>query len=144
LIAGQPDAKSPHEAYFLYYGSQLQAIRKGKWKLHFPHSYRTLSGRPGGTGGIPVNYDQAKIDLALFDLDNDIGETTNVADQNPDVVADLKRLADRMRADLGDSATKQKGSGVRSSGRLQDGDLRFILRDGEFLPTATEQESTGP
>jgi len=138
LIAGESDAKSPHEAYCFYYGSQLQAIRMGKWKLHFPHGYRTLSGRPGGTGGIPVNYDQARIELSLFDLENDIGETKNVADQHPDVVAKLKELADRMRAELGDSATKQKGSGVRPAGRLQEGDLRFELRDGQFLSTATE------
>ena len=138
LIAGESDAKSPHEAYYFYYGSQLQAMRMGKWKLHFPHGYRTLSGRDGGTGGIPVKYDQARIELSLFDLENDIGETTNVADQNPDVVAKLKRVADQMRTELGDSAPKQKGSGVRPAGRLEEGDLRFVLQDGQFLPTAAK------
>lgn len=138
LIAGQPDASSPHDAYFFYYGRQLQALRRGKWKLHFPHNYRTLSGRPGGKGGIPVKYDQAKIDLSLFDLTEDIGETTNVADQQPQVMKELSRLAERMRAELGDSATKQKGTGVRPAGRLQKGDLRFKLQDGQFLATATE------
>ncbi|MBT4666110.1 MAG: sulfatase, partial [Opitutae bacterium] len=29
-------AKSPHEAYYFFYGNQLQAVRAGKWKLHFP------------------------------------------------------------------------------------------------------------
>jgi arylsulfatase A-like enzyme len=138
LIAGESGATSPHEAYYLYYGSQLQAVRMGRWKLHFPHGYRTLGGRPGGTGGIPVDYEQAKIGLALFDLQNDIGETRNVAQQHPDVVAKLKQLADRMRGELGDSATKQKGSGVRPAGRLEEGDLRFQLQDGQFLPTATK------
>ena len=77
LISGQPGAKSPHEAYFFYYSNQLQAVRMGKWKLHFPHGYRTLDGSPGGTGGIPVRYKQDKIGLALFDLESDIGETKN-------------------------------------------------------------------
>ncbi|MBC8356025.1 MAG: sulfatase [Planctomycetes bacterium] len=118
LIKGEPSAKSPHEAYFMYYGKELQAVRMGKWKLHFPHGYRTLDGRPGGVGGTPTNYSQAKIPLALFDLESDIGEKTNVAEQNPDVVDRIKRLADDMRADLGDSRIKQQGVGGRPPGRI--------------------------
>ena len=138
LIAGEPGAKSPHEAYYFYYGTQLQAVRMGKWKLHFPHGYRTLAGRPGGSGGIPVEYDSARIELSLFDLESDVGETTDVSEEHPEIVAKLKQLADRMRAELGDSATKQKGPGTRPAGRLQEGDLRFQLQDGRFLPTATK------
>jgi arylsulfatase A-like enzyme len=135
LISGEPDAVSPHEAYYFYYGSQLHAIRMGKWKLHFPHGYRTLSGRPGGSGGIPVDYDQAKIELALFNLDEDVGETTNVAPEHPEVVARLQRLAEAIRSELGDSSTKQRGTGVRPAGRVEDGELQFVLEDGQFLPT---------
>jgi arylsulfatase A-like enzyme len=133
LIAGEPGAQSPHEAYFFYYGRQLQAVRMGKWKLHFPHKYRTLAGRPGGTGGTPVPYEQAEIGLALFDLENDVGETTDVKDRHPDVVARIEKLADRMRAELGDSATKQPGSGRREPGRLEQGDLHFDWEPGKPL-----------
>ena len=35
----QDEAKVSHEAYYFYYGNQLQAVRQGKWKLHFPHGY---------------------------------------------------------------------------------------------------------
>jgi len=138
LVAGEPNAKSPHEAYFFYYGRQLQAVRMGKWKLHFPHKYRTLAGRPGGTGGTPVSYQQAEIGLALFDLENDIGETTDVADQHPDVVDTIKKLADRMRAELGDSATRQQGSGVREPGRLEQGDPRFQWTPGQPVQVQAE------
>ena len=41
--------------------------------------------------------------LALFDLENDVGETTNLAEKYPEVVARLTALADKMRRDLGDS-----------------------------------------
>ncbi len=116
LIAGEPGAASPHQAYCFYYGRQLQAMRWGKWKLHFPHGYRTLGGRKGGTGGKPVNYGQAKIGLALFDLETDVGETQNVAAENPDVVAAIQALAEAARTELGDG--KQKGAGVRPAGRL--------------------------
>ena len=61
---------------------------------------------------------QGKIDLALFDLENDIGERRNVADQHPDVVERLKRLADQMRRELGDSATKTTGKNRREPGRI--------------------------
>ena len=122
LMSGQAGAKSPHEAYWFYWSGALQAIRSGKWKLHFPHKFRTLAGRKGGTGGIPVKYETGKIGLALFNLENDIGETTNVAEQNPDVVARLQKLAEEARADLGDTAQKRKGSGVRPAGQLQSGD----------------------
>jgi arylsulfatase A len=118
LMTGQPGAKSPHEALFYYNGWNLQAVRGGKWKLHFPHQYRTLAGRKGGTGGQPASYEQGKIEQALFDLENDIGEQHNVAGQHHDVVEHLKALADAMREDLGDSANKITGKGRREPGRL--------------------------
>lgn len=94
----------------------MQAVRSGKWKLHFPHAYRTLRGAPGREGK-PGPYDTARTGLALFDLENDIGQKTNVAAENPEVVARLQKLAERIREDLGDSATGRKGTGVRGAGR---------------------------
>jgi len=118
LIAGEDGAKSPHEAFFYYQGWALEAVRSGHWKLHLPHSYRTLAGRPGGTGGQPARYEQATISVALFNLENDIGEQHNVAAEHPDVVARLQQLADRMRQDLGDSLQKTTGAGRRPPGKV--------------------------
>ena len=117
LIAGESDAESPHEALFFYWGRELQAIRSGDWKLHFPHAYRTLDGEPG-FGGQPGPYRQAEIGLELFHLASDVGESSNVAEEHPEVVARLQALADAMRADLGDSAQDVQGAGVREPGRL--------------------------
>ncbi|MBT7924006.1 MAG: sulfatase [Opitutae bacterium] len=103
-------AKSPHEAYYFFYGNQLQAVRAGKWKLHFPHGYRTMGGRPGGKGGIPTNYSQAKIGLSLFDLEKDIGETTDLKDEFPEITEELSNLGKAFHANL--QKTK------RPSGRL--------------------------
>jgi arylsulfatase A-like enzyme len=118
LIRGEVGARSPQEAYYFYYGTQLQAVRKGRWKLHFPHGYQSLSGRPGGKGGVPVKYDQKEIGLALFDLEKDPGETTDVTEQHPGVVREIEALADRMRDDLGDSARGIRGKGIRPAGQL--------------------------
>ncbi|HVW36068.1 MAG TPA: sulfatase, partial [Pirellulales bacterium] len=117
LISGQPDAKSPHVAFYFYWGQELQAVRSGRWKLHFPHAYRSLEGE-GGKGGIPTKYVQRQIQLSLFDLESDVGETKIVAAEHPEVVARLQALAQRAREDLGDSAAKQTGKNVREAGRL--------------------------
>ena len=118
LLRGEAGAKSPHEALYFYWGNHLQAVRSGRWKLHFPHEYRGLTGKPG-SGGKPGGYSQEQIGLSLFDLEADPGERTDVAAKNPDVVDRLKKLAEAARADLGDSATKDVGRGVRSPGRLR-------------------------
>ncbi len=115
-MSGQTGAKSPHEAYFYYWGKALQAVRSGKWKLHVLHDY-THPEPPGG-GGKPGKYATQQIGAELFDLENDIGETINVADQHPDVVKRLEALLEKCREDLGDSRAKREGKNVRPAGQL--------------------------
>jgi arylsulfatase A-like enzyme len=117
LMSGKPGAKSPHEALYFYWQHHLQAVRSGRWKLHFPHKFDTLAGKPGGKDGKPAEYTEQKTALALYDLESDVGETKNVADQHPDVVRRLEALAEKAREELGDSATDRKGKGVRPPGR---------------------------
>jgi len=120
LFRGDPGATSPHEAYFFYYHTgALEALRSGRWKLHYPHRYRSMAGRTPGTGGIPGKYDyDVRTGLELYDLEADIGETTNVADSNPAVMKRLLKLGDEMRAELGDRLTDVVGIGVREPGRV--------------------------
>jgi arylsulfatase A len=118
LMLGAEGAKTPHDAYYYYWARHLHAVRSGPWKLHFPHEYRTLDGKPGGTGGKPAQYVQKQIGLSLFNLEKDIGETTDVSAEHADVVERLKKLADQMREELGDTATKQQGKGVRPAGTI--------------------------
>ena len=118
LITGVPGAKSPHEAFFYYRGFALEAVRSGKWKLHLPHSYRTLAGRQGGTGGQPAKYEQGNIGPALFDLASDIGEQHDVSARHPAIVKRLMALVDEMRQDLGDSAKKMTGQNRRPPGHV--------------------------
>jgi arylsulfatase A-like enzyme len=117
LMSGQPGAKSPHEVYYYYWGQELQAVRSGRWKLHLPHGYSSL-GEPRGTGGKPGPYVQKKIGLALYDLETDVGEKTDVAEKRPDVVRRLEDLAEQARNDLGDSRTKRSSRNVRPAGKL--------------------------
>jgi arylsulfatase A-like enzyme len=118
LILGEPGAKTPHEALAFYWGKELHAVRSGKWKLHFPHPYRTLVN--AGSGGVPGKYKQTTIGLSLFDLDSDIGESRDVAAEHPEVVSQLTQHAERFRADLGDSLTDRTGPGVREPGKVAE------------------------
>jgi hypothetical protein len=67
-----------------------------------------------------VPYEQAEIGLSLFDLKNDVGETTDVAARFPEIVARLTGHAERARAELGDKLADRQGSGVRPAGRLDE------------------------
>lgn len=117
LLTGDVGAVSPHEAYYYYWSRELHAVRSGKWKLHFPHSYRSLKGEPG-SGGVPGPYQQLKCGLELYNLDEDISESKDVAKDNPEVVAMLERLANIKRYELGDRLRKITGAEVRPAGQL--------------------------
>ncbi len=122
ILAGQMDAKNPHDAYFSWYANnQLQAVTSpdGHWKLILPHTYRTLAGRSGGKDGTPVKYENREIEQPeLYDLASDVSEATNVADRHPEVVRRLLALAEEARMELGDTLTQREGRGVREPGRL--------------------------
>lgn len=112
LMTGTEGAATPHESYCYYWGNHLEAIRSGDWKLHFPHDYRSLTSAPG-RDGLPDGYSQRHTGLALYNLKEDIGESTDVKAAHPEVVAKLQMLAEKARVELGDSATKTQGTGYR-------------------------------
>ena len=102
---------SPHEALYFYWGTELQAIRSGRWKLHLPHPYQSLE--TAGANGMPGKYARKELELSLFDVEKDPGETTNVAADQPAVVSRLMQHVERAREDLGDSLSSRRGAGVR-------------------------------
>jgi arylsulfatase len=121
IISRQPGAKNPHAAYWFYFGKELQAVTTGdgRWKLQLPHTYQTLAGKPGGKDGLPAPYSHRKIEKEeLYDLVNDISETTDVSAQHPEIVKQLEAEAEKARAELGDTLTKRIGSGCREPGRV--------------------------
>jgi arylsulfatase A-like enzyme len=115
------DSQSPHESIPYYYADgQLQAIRNERWKLVFPHQYRSIAGQKGRNDGKPVDYQNRKVEKPeLYDLENDVGESTNVIDAKPEQAAALKLLADQWRNELGDSLTGKKGNAVRPMDPLE-------------------------
>ena len=103
LFHGEFEKADPNKAFFYYLRVHLQAVRQGKWKLHLPRE-----AEPVGAAPFSRNNHIAPVDRVAFpkpflvDLDKDLGETSNVAEQNPQVVRRLLGLAENMREDLGD------------------------------------------
>ena len=124
IISGKGKAKNPHSSYWFYYEvNQLQAVvtGDGRWKLQLPHTYRTLAGKPGGHDGMPVPYEQRKLEKAeLYDLVNDISEATDLSARHPGLVKRLEADAEMAREELGDALTHRRGTGHREPGRVED------------------------
>jgi arylsulfatase len=119
VLTGESN-ESPQEAYFFYYRvNELFGVRYGKWKLYFPHTYRTMSGQELGKDGVPGAYKMVDLEeIELYDVINDKSETKNVADEYPEVVAKIKLLANTMRSRLGDSLLELEGSETREAGKV--------------------------
>lgn len=101
LMRGEAGAKCPHEGLLFYYGNgKLEAIRSGRWKLHFPHDYRQYEGFEPGKDGFPGKVGKGHIEWELFDLEADIGERQNLAAEQPEIVQRLRELGERMDADI--------------------------------------------
>lgn len=97
-------------AHYYFQGQSLQAVRSGRWKL-------AIAPQPEGMGSKAAAGDDTSLERPrLYDLEVDLGETTNVAADHPDVVARLRGLAERMAAELcGPEAT-----GVRQAGTVEE------------------------
>lgn len=98
---------SPHDAFYYYFRGNLNAVRAGDWKYFEKH-------RPQGNKPVVLEVPE------LYNLADDIGETKNVAAEHPAVVARMKKLLERMRADLGDDGSKVAGTGTRPAGHVDN------------------------
>lgn len=83
---GQP----ARDHFFYFKGLGLEAVRHGDWKLHLEKS-------------------------ELYNLKEDIGESHNLSNEHPAIVAQLRELATSIDADLG---MKAVGPGCRPLGRV--------------------------
>ena len=109
ILNGEPNA-NPRDELFYYYGENLIAVRKGNWKLVFPHEHRSYINVEPGKNLHPGPYGKGIAGLELYDLEYDIGETTDLAAQFPEVVKDLEKLSESARTTLGDKLTERVGS----------------------------------
>ena len=109
ILDGVPGV-NPRNELFYYYGEKLFAVRKGNWKLVFPHEHRSYVNVEPGENLHPGPYGKGTAGLELYDLKYDIGETTDLAAQFPEIVKDLEKLGESARATLGDKLINRIGS----------------------------------
>lgn len=86
LLLGRSD-RGAREHFFYFVQNELHAVRQGSWKLRLPDRkvfYEYVKDR--GTN-----------EAELYDLAADIGETRNIARENPAVVAQLSAIAGSFR-----------------------------------------------
>ena len=99
LLAGQPDAKSPHEAIFYLRGRGVPAIRVGDWK------YRTATDKPPkGARSKRQNAGDRRTQKVsvetLYNLADDLGEQTNLIAEHPEIAERLRERRKAFEADL--------------------------------------------
>jgi arylsulfatase A len=102
LITGEKGAKTPHETFFYFANYGLEAVRSGKWKLRL-----VVEDADG----------KAQTGIALYDLEHDVRELTDVAAKHPEIVARLQKLAENCREDIGDARQKREGKNRRPPGK---------------------------
>ena len=109
ILNGDKNSNPRNELYY-YYGEKLIAVRKGKWKLVFPHVYRSYEGVEAGKDLHPGPYNKGSSGLELYDLINDIGERKDVAALYPHIVRELEQVGNMARSKLGDKLTNEIGT----------------------------------
>lgn len=118
----QGDSTACPRKYFSYYyrENDLEAVTDGRFKLVFPHKYRSYEGFLPGNNGKPgpVNEFKPLKEIQLYDLWRDPGERYNIIDMYPEKVQELARYAEGVRQDLGDNLTGNPGNGRREPGRV--------------------------
>jgi arylsulfatase A-like enzyme len=97
LMKGIQNAKTPHKAFF-YYSSkgEPEAVRSGKWKYRLakPDRKKNRRGKSNGSGTSNTAFAE------LYDLEKDISEKNNCADQHPEIAAQLKNMLEQFDKDL--------------------------------------------
>ena len=109
----------PRDHFLYYYGNNnLEAVRKGKWKLILPHSSRSYKGVLPRNDGYPGSYRKIETGLELYNLRRDPGEEYDVIKLYPDVAEELKKLVESARKDMGDNLTGRNGTNLREHGKI--------------------------
>ena len=90
-----PGVRIPDRPFFYYWMNELRAVRYGDYK-----------------------YDC--VGKKLYQLRDDIGETTDVSDSHPDIIKQMEELLEACREDIGDSLAGIAGANIRPAGRVEN------------------------
>ncbi|MGM0667759.1 MAG: sulfatase family protein [Bacteroidota bacterium] len=120
ILRGDKDAEPRKTFYYYYHSNNLEAVRMGQWKLVFPHNHRSYENVLPGNDGFPGPYSPGRAEYALYNLRRDPGERYDVKEQHPGILAEMEKLAEKAREDIGDNLTGREGKNRRQPGRIRD------------------------
>ena len=118
LMKGDFTSNPRNTLYYYFQKNSLEAVREGRWKLVFPHTYRSYEGVLPGMDEHRGERAPAETGLSLYNLRRDPGERYDVKELYPEVVNELTKLGDKAREDLGDDLTGNPGKNRRPPGKL--------------------------
>jgi arylsulfatase A len=119
---------SPREAHYYFSSYNLQAVRQGPWKLALTAQREAMGKQAAG--------DADGKGLRLYNLADEIGEQTNLADKHPAIVAKLKALADKMAAEIGGTSPAAR----RAAGQVENPKTLYPSEDSR--PKTKETKKT--
>jgi len=114
--------QTPREELYYYYGkNNLNAVRKGNWKLVYPHNWDSYHAEPGNDGRGGPRIRMTVDSLELYNMMRDPGEEYNMVKMYPDIVEELLQVGEKARNELGDlNVGIESGTGTREIGKLQE------------------------
>lgn len=120
LFSGDFESE-PRETILYYHGqNDLNAVRKGNWKLVLPHIFSSYNTEPGNDGHGGRRIRTVVEEPELYNMMRDPGEQYNVIEYHPDKVNEIMEVVAKARQELGDKNVGiEKGSENREIGKLQ-------------------------
>lgn len=103
LMFGKKDSVTSSEVFYYYFMNDLCAVRHGPWKLVLALPFNKEFQGP-----------------QLFNLDKDIGETTDISEKYPEKVKELETLIEKAREDIGDDRIPVEGKNCRPAGKVNN------------------------
>ena len=98
--------EQPRNTFLYCHRNRIEAVRKGKYKLHLLKSEESTDSR-----------DETP---ELYDLESDLSESIDISEDHPQIVSELREIIETARRELGDSSMGIEGRGVRPIGRVDD------------------------
>ncbi len=133
IFRGKSLARAPADPFYYYNCENLQAIRRGDWKLHLPRRREQVpfwdKNKAFSNLSRPV----------LFNLRTDPGEKQDVAEAYPDIVRELLQSAENVRAELGEFS--RRGAAQRPTGSLFP-DAPVISHPRDWNEVSAAQQET--
>jgi arylsulfatase A len=95
--------KSPRNTVFYYHGAQVRAVRAGDYKAHFiiQNEYGSQTAHPVTSPPLEIPNQRTILEIPLlFNLAIDPGERYNIAQNHPEIIAEIRKIMEAHQATI--------------------------------------------